>query len=439
VQSLTWKEKKYLDVKKNFVWQLAYIKTKESSDYLKNIYLAAGDTIEMQYTALEALLNQKTSYSYNVFKDIMVTDPPVLDIDESSSRTYAAPKVNFGTGYDYDYSDSYPSGNFLADLSDSLQLTATIFKDLLPLININDYEQPMMELMGTLIDSNLLAAKDYEMYQSKFLIEAKQLLKKQIISEKSKQIEKAQKTDEEKEDFSYYGNDEKDYGNSQLSLYATLLMPFWEKNPAVPTFLNQLLNSNDKRLKYNTTMLLLHNKKAVPDSMFSFFAALDDYRYELYKDLQEKNLLKSFPAKYNNHVDLAKSELLSYSGYNKPDTFVYVDRLPVRHKDRSGYVYFFKYKQKKDDNNWKLASVGIIPNDPKQYSFEKKEKYYEEQQYDFTGMKDVKLDSETPLKDQLKKSLKRMQYAKRNSAAEFYSDEEKGPEFGFMKGLNFGD
>ena len=124
--------------------------------------------------------------------------------------------------------------------------------------------------------------------------------------------------------------------------------------------------------------------------------------------------------------------------YNKPDTMVYVDRLPVQHKDRSGFVYFFKYKQKKDDNFWKLASVGIVPADAKKFEFDEQLNYYEEKQFDFTETKDIKLDEETPIKDQLKKALKKMQYSKRNSAAEFYSDEEKDG-LNMFRMIDFGD
>lgn len=441
IQSLGWKEKKYLDTKKAFVWELAFVKTSEAADFLKSVYMAAGDTIDLQYTALEALLTQKTAYSYKVFKDIMVSDPPVLDVDDNSSRSYRSGRTITYSGYNSknyrSYDDDY-GNDFLENLTDSLELTTSIFKDLLPLININDYEQPMMDLMGVLVDSNMIAAKDYEMYQSKFLLEAKQLLKKQVISEKNRQIEKAQKTEEEK-NVPYYDNDEdKDYGNSQLSLYATLLMPFWDSNPAVPQLINQLLNSNDKKLKYNTAMLLLHNKKTVPDSMFRYFAAMEDYRFELFADLKEKNMLNRFPEKYNNHIDLAKSELMYVTNYSKPDTIVYLDRLPVQEGERKGFVYFFKYKQKKDDNNWKLASVGMVPEDPKKFMFEKKETPFNVNRYDFTEAKETKLDDEIPVKEQLKKALKRMQYSKRNSAAEFYRDEEK-EGYGIFRGLDFGD
>lgn len=439
IRSLTWKEKKYMSVKNDLVWQLSNVKTKEASDYLKEIYYASGDTVELQYTALEALLDQQTSYSYNVFKDIMLNEPPVLNVEDNNKsgnyNSYSRRKPRFNpsipppnvsfttTTYSYDYVDSYGSQTFLNGLADSLKLTATIIKDLLPLMNLDDYEQPMMELMGNLRDSNLLSANDYEMYLSKFLIEAKQLLKKQIISEKNKSIEDAEKDDEDKID--YYGYESKeDFGNSRLSLYATLLLPYWEKNAAVPPFINQLLKSSDKRLKYNTTLLLLRNKRSVPDTMLKYFAAMDEYRYELYSDLKENKLYHLFPAAGNNQVELAKSKLLDLqANYNTPDSIVYVDKLPVQHKERSGSVFFFKYKQKKDDNTWKLATVGIIPNDPKNFEFENKKKYWEELEYDFTAMSGNKIDNETPLKEQLQKALKKLQYSKRNSAAQFYNND----------------
>jgi len=49
--------------------------------------------------------------------------------------------------------------------------------------NLDDYEKPIMNLLEEMVDSNLLKPKDYEIYFSKFLIEAKQELKKQVIAE----------------------------------------------------------------------------------------------------------------------------------------------------------------------------------------------------------------------------------------------------------------
>ena len=114
---------------------------------MKDVYYAAGDTVDFQYTALSALLHQQTAYAYQVFKDIMVNEPPILDVNNSnasaykaagSNRSYSAYKYS-SSQYGYDDDNDFRGQNFLDNLSDSLQLTATIFKDLLPLINIHDY------------------------------------------------------------------------------------------------------------------------------------------------------------------------------------------------------------------------------------------------------------------------------------------------------------
>ena len=431
IQSLTWKEKKYMDVKNGFLGQLSTVKSKESANYLKDVYYAAGDTVEFQYTALSALLNQKTTYAYQVFKDIMINEPPILDVDDNNRTTSrtgrGASRYVYPDAYNSNYDNDFKDQEFMDDLSDSLQLTATIFRDLLPLMNIHDYEHPIMELTGTLVDSNMISAKDYETYMTKFLIEAKQLLKKQMIIEKNKSIEKAQKNDDDNSNIYNYAVKGDDNGNSELSLYATLLMPFWDKNQSVRQFINQLLKSDDKRLKYNTAMLLLRNHKSLPDTMLNYFAGMDDYRYEIYSDLKENKLFNLFPAAFNTQAQLAKSKLFDIStNYSKPDSVIYLDKLPVQFKERKGYVFFFKYKSKKDDNGWKLASVGIVPENPKQFEFGNEgQNYWQKRQYNFTEFTNTKIDGTTSLQEQLKKALKKMLYSKRNSAAQFYKDEDR--------------
>jgi hypothetical protein len=425
IQSLSWKERKYMDARNDFIWQLSTIKTKQSADYLKYLYYAAGDTVDFQYTVLSALLHQKTLYSYQVFKDIMINEPPVLDVD--IGNTSFSDGVRSNRNYNR-YDEDFRSQDFMNELLDSLQLTAAIFKDLLPLVNVNDYEPNIMDLAATLVDSSLISGKDYEAYMTKFLIEAKQLLKKQMIIEKNKSIEKAQKDDEDDSNIYNYATKNDDNGNDDLNLYATLLLPFMDKNESVRQFMNQLLKSNDNRLKYSTTMLLLRNKKAVPDTMLKYFAASDDYRYELYSDLKENHLANLFPVAFNNQLALARSKLIDISNnYNKPDSLVYLDKLPVQFRERSGVVFFFKYKNRKDDNAWKIATVGIVPADQKKFEFDEspKQKFWQRRQYEFTDLSNTAIDNETPLQDQLKKALKKMLYSKRNSAAQFYKDENK--------------
>jgi uncharacterized protein YbaP (TraB family) len=438
ISSIGWKEKKYLDTKKSLIAKLSDIPTKAAADYLKELYYAAGDTLELQYAALETLLQQQHPYSFSVFRDIITVEPPVLNVNTGNrSRGYSASYLSrYSRSYARGY--NYSNGSFLDELYDSLSLTKTILPDLLPLLNIDDYEQTMMKLLGQMVDSNLVTPKDYQPYFSKFLIEAKQELKKQAIAEKNKAIKKAESDKDDRKGLRD-DDDEKDYGNDDLELYATLLLPYAETNPNVSPLLQQMLASNDKELKYNTMLLLLRNNKSIPDTLLRYFAELEQYRYELYGDLKDIHKINKFPAQFNNHLDLGKSRLMAEKSYGKPDSIVYLDRLPAEIRNRKGFVYFFKYKTKKDDMGWKLATVGLVPQDPKKFEFDgiekptvndyysnlKKGDYYK---FDFTGFTETKIKDEEPLADQLKKQLKKMLYSKRKSARDFYEKEGSGYE-----------
>jgi len=254
------------------------------------------------------------------------------------------------------------------------------------------------------------------------------------MSEKQKAIEKAEQGKEEKKNTgnAYGQEDEGNSGNEKLRLYTTLLMPYWENSPAVQSLFKQTLLSTDKRLKYNTLLLLLQNNKPYPDSLVKYFAGLDDYRYELYKDLKAATKEFKFPVLYNNHIDLAKSKLLAEKIYDKPDTLSYIERLPAELKDKKGFVYFFKYKAKKDDASWKIATMGLVPENSLQFEFDKGKKnftgyssmyssYSNSYNYNFTAYTDTKIKEEETIIDQLNKELKRMLYSRRKSAKEFYN------------------
>jgi len=432
ITSLNWKEKKYLDTKASLINKLGDITTNSSADYLKTLYYSLDDTVQLQYPALESLLQHKTQYAYNIFRDIINAEPPVLTASTSSYADYSNtnPLLSYSSGYGYD------DGKFLDELSDTLKLTKTILQDLLPLLNLQDYKSSIMKLLGEMVDSNLVKPKDYDIYFSKFMIEAKQELKKQSIAEKKKAIEKAEEDKEEKKTTSsYYDVEDKDAGNDDLSLYATLLLPYWETNATVQPLIQQMLRSNDKQLKYSTLLLMLKNNKPYPDSLLRYFGGIEDYRYELYKDLKEIKKLDKFPSVYNNHLDLGKSSLLDKKSYGKPDSVIYVDRLKTEYKGKKGFIYFYKYKAKKDDLTWKLATVGLVPEDPKLFEFEGNSSIslagsgsplipgYVYNQYSFTSFTETKFKEDTPVADQLKKMLKKMLYSRRKSAKNFYEED----------------
>ena len=310
---------------------------------------------------------------------------------------------------------------------DSLDLTSSIASDLLPLLNIDDYKNPLIQLMSRLVKNNLLSYKEYELFSSKFVLEAKQAWKKQLIIEKARAIEKAQKnTQGNKRDQGFSNNKSSpDDGNETLSLYVDLLMTMWEKNSAVPQLLNQLLTSNDKQLRYKTMLLFIRSEKIVHDSIIYNFAANDDYRYDLYNDLSRLKKLNLFPSRFKNQLDLATSKLYNSSEYNKPDSIVFLATLPLQWTKKDGLVYFFKYKRKRGDV-WKIASVGLLQKDSTQFEFKKERDRAYNFNLDFTEFSDLRFKDEESMNDQLQKRLKEMIYAKRSSAKEFYTGDEEG-------------
>lgn len=167
--------------------------------------------------------------------------------------------------------------------------------------------------------------------------------------------------------------------------------------------------------------------------MLNYFGSLDEYRYELYNDLKKIKKQERFPALYNNHLDLGRSSLLDKETYGKPDSIVYIDRMAAEFKNKKGFIYFYKYKTKKDDLVWKLATVGLVPEDPRQFEFEDDRpcchldlSWFESKQYglyDFTEFTDTKIEEDEPMVKQLNKALKKVLYSHRNSAKKFYDDD----------------
>lgn len=438
ITACSWEEKKYLNTKKELIGKLGDIRTAASADYLKELYYALGDTVQLIYPVLEGLLKHKNAYAYGVFRTIIANEPPVLDFSEDNENDYAYNMNMLRRAQFSGYSDR--DGNFLDELSDSLPLTKTILPDLLPLLNLEDYKSPVMNLLGQMADSNLLKPSDYVMYYNKFLLEAKQELKKQSIAEKKVAIEKAEASKEDKKDA---GRDEEedDQGNDDLSQYATLLIPFWDSHPAVSPLIGQMLASNDKKLRYNLMLQLMKKGRPYPDSLLRYFAGLEDYRYELYQDLKEMKKLDKFPAMYNNHLDLGRSSLIRLKTYDKPDSLVYADRFATEYKGKKGYMYFFTYKTKKDDLNWKMAVVGLVPENPREFEFEDSTAQIHSMnyindymrwpifgRYNFTRFTDVKVTPGDAVKELMRVETKKMLYERRKSAAQFYGNNNRNYE-----------
>ena len=416
IEQLNWNTKDYLSLKKYFIESLGTLKDSSIAPWLQKLYWKVKDTTDWQSAILNALLNQRTKASFLAFKDLVLQEPPITDDDVPSVRGYKIPAVESVTLEVQKYTRRNSSAHW-APLYDSLPLTKVIFPDILQLMNIDDYRTEIMNLLVTMVDSGDLQSADYETYFPKIYLEAKQLLRKQMAKENKIRMEKEEASKDAPA--SNHSNDEddddevSDAGNSELDHYAILLEPFLDKNPGVQTFFEQLMKTQDRRLLYNTFTLLLRNDHKVPDSLFMKYAQVDEYRSELYDDLEKMKKTDKFPHQYKNQLAISKGVLIKMlNSYDKIDTLIFLDKLPVTYDHKKGFVYFFKYKRMHDDVVWQLASVGPQPE---------KSDVIDVENDDFTTTDDDrKLDNDKPVKEQLQKMLKEMLYARRNSASVFY-------------------
>ena len=94
--------------------------------------------------------------------------------------------------------------------------------------------------------------------------------------------------------------------------------------------------------------------------------------------------------------------------------------------------FFYKYKTKKDDAFWKLATVSLLSTDGNIFNYnneDETEKGYSGTTYSWeygsrgeTSFTDEKIKEEELLQGQMQKELKKIMYSKRKSAIMFYNE-----------------
>ncbi len=390
-------DKDYFDLKSRFIYELGYIDdsccTNKVVGYLKDLYNQAADTSSFQNPVVISLARLKNKESYALLKELLLQDPPVFDGD-------------------YGYNDIFTS------MEDSLELAKSMFPEVLQLASLDDYKQPVNSLLRTLVDSGYLKSSDYESYYSKLYFDAKIELKKQQGRDE-KVIEKENNKDEEEDNKTSYRSskrsryDDDGGGSDGINDYAILLMPFYDKYPAVQKYFDKLLLSKDDDVKLATAVLMLRNNRRVPDSIFENLASKDQYRSSLLKELEELKQTNLFPVKYKTQENVARSLLLADKNEEKFNAIELVGKKMIEVKNKKGWVYFFKYKMKKDDE-WQMGISGLQPENLKEVSSND----------DLVKMIDRKIKDDEPVMEQYDKKLKQLIFSLRKSAANFFNDRD---------------
>jgi len=386
IDRLPYNGKDYFDTKAKLINELGYINDSAATPGvvagLKHIFERAGDTSLLQNAVLKALAHHRTTAAYQLLKQLMVEDPPVFDNPAEYTGLFH-------------------------DIGDSLALARTLFPDLLKLSTVDDYKANIQSLLANLVDSNYLQAAGYEPWFSQIWFDAKIQWKKQ----ESKDERRLQKKEDENDDNTDSDNDEAT-GN-ELDDYAILLLPFYDKNPAIPRYFDRLLKSRDPQLRLSTSLLLLRHHRPVADSILLALAAADASRSSLYQGLASIDCLDRFPRRYRTQEGMARSLLVASHGNSEFADIRLVEKQPAQFKAAKGWVYFFQYKINKDDE-WQIGLSGIQPTGRKDLSTDAS----------LAVLTSKKLKAGIPPLEQCSEQWRKLLLARRKSASSFFQDSE---------------
>ncbi|MFT4155526.1 TraB/GumN family protein [Parafilimonas sp.] len=389
INTLSYGEEDYFEMKQKFIAELGYINDSCCKDRivqaLEDIYKKTADTAYFQNEVLKALQHIKTTSSYTALKSLLLQDPPLFD----------------------DYDDY---GDFFEDFEDSLQLTRTLFPEILQLTTIEDYKAPVIALLSELLDSGYIQAKDYKDYFSKIYFDAKiEMKKQQNTEEKMLEQQSQQSADDDTPAKNIYADN--DYEPTDIHAYATLLLPFYDTVAALPKFFNRLLQSRDTSVQLETAVLLIKNNKPVPDSILLNIAAKDNYRSNLFQALEEAGRAGMFPSPYKRQDLMARSVLCGDSEKTKFFDIQPEGKTPVNLTGKKGYVYFFKYKLQEDDD-WEIGLSGPQPENVNEAGTDNA----------LTSLTNEKLIAAKPAAEQFNNQLSRLLLLQHKSARHFYEN-----------------
>jgi len=160
----------------------------------------------------------------------------------------------------------------------------------------------------------------------------------------------------------------------------------------------------------STAVLLLRNGKTCDDVVLQSLAKDDNYRFALYKQLASIHRENRFPIQYLNQTDMTKSALVS-SGSGKTFFAVeYVDKKWIQYRQAKGWVYLFKYKINKDDEDWQIGISGLQPGDLKKVATIG----------ELVSLTNKMVKKDKPIDGQFDEQLNRLLFSKHKSALSFY-------------------
>ncbi len=173
---------------------------------------------------------------------------------------------------------------FYHSLYDSLELTATLFPELMKEAGSKPIWDLVCGITTSLLDSGLLARNAVKDYASYFVSTAKRILEEEV-----KQIE------------------ESPYGLLELIKILGVIA-----TSETGKLLTQFSKINNDEIKFRTMIAMLESNMPVNDISILAMAVRDEFRHDLYDELKRLNKVNRIPANFRSQKELGRSKLYEY-------------------------------------------------------------------------------------------------------------------------------
>ncbi|AUC82817.1 TraB/GumN family protein [Lacinutrix sp. Bg11-31] len=287
------------NIKTNLISELIELDDTKVLPFLKDLYVDSYSNPKIQTTILKALLNKKNKKYH---KDVLVLMQKDLPIEQ------------------------YAVQSLFYTYKDSLELKKYLFPKLLEYTNVQEYKEPIYNLLARLKDSSIIKPKVYKKYKKSIINDGKIEIKRSLSKK------------------SVYSS-----RNNTLYSYVKLIFPF-RKESAAKAFFDKLLDSENAKALTTYYALLENAKEEIPVKLKN--KTIDDYRNQavLVNTLYALNLKKPYLTQEITQLKYAKSYLFSNVKIETGrDSISFLVKKPFKtDSDKKGTIYFFKLDTKND-------------------------------------------------------------------------------------------
>ncbi|MBR3116868.1 MAG: hypothetical protein IKF36_03225 [Bacilli bacterium] len=141
----------------------------------------------------------------------------------------------------------------------------------------------------------------------------------------------------------------KEYINLRIFLESAINIEFYVTGKNTQTYLDKLYKKKDNQLKLFILDNYVRRDKNISKFSFNTIAKDELSRYPLFSFLNYYNLSRLMPKKYNNNIELGKSDLFINYSISNNYNFIPQDMEFVKEMEYDGYKYYF-YKFKSNYN-----------------------------------------------------------------------------------------